>query len=242
MFKFERMIDKFFTALVITSLMMNCGENKKNPALLSGEFRHDNLLTDFAAGNSAGLDWFNRPETFTMDDGILAITVNKGSDYFNNPEDKTITASAPFLYRNLAGDFIAQALVRPDFSSVWNAASLMVYIDSANWIKLAFENSDATGKSIVTVVTRNDSDDANGVILNEQEEVWLKIIRKRDTYSMLWSLNGDEYFMARLCAMPPAESVKIGIEAQCPVGASAIHQVLCFSVERKTVEDLRKGI
>jgi uncharacterized protein len=100
--------------------------------------------------------------------------VTKGSDYFNNPEDKTITASAPFLYLNLEGDFVARALVRPDFSSVWNAAALMVYLDSTNWIKLAFENSDATGKSIVTVVTKADSDDANGVVLEDQEKYGLR--------------------------------------------------------------------
>jgi uncharacterized protein len=236
------MANKFFIALLTVFLMSYCSEDKRNQAGQSVEFRKDNLLSDFTSGKSAGLEWLNRPATFTMDDGILEITVNKGSDYFNNPEDKTITASAPFLYRNLAGDFVAQALVRPDFSSVWNAASLMVYIDSANWIKLAFEHSDATGKSIVTVVTRGDSDDANGVILDKQEEVWLKIIRKGDTYSLLWSLNGEEYTMARLCAMPPAETVKIGIAAQCPVGASAKHRVIYFSVEKKTIEDLRKGI
>ena len=150
-------------------------------------------------------------------------------------------ATAPVLFKEMTGNFVAEALVRPDFSSTWNAVALMVHIDNDNWIKFAFENSDATGKSIVTVVTKNVSDDANGVILKSVEQVWLKLIRKGNIYSMLWSNDGKDYKMARLTSLPEADSVKIGVEAQCPVGESAMHEILHFGVVETTVEDLRKG-
>lgn len=201
----------------------------------------ENLLAAMNSSNLNGFQWMNTPEKFEVSDGSLRVTASEGSDFFNNPEDGKRTATAPLLYREIQGDFVATAQVKPDFSSMWNAAALMVYIDSVNWVKFAFENSDATGKSIVTVVTRGNSDDANGAILDGRDSIWLRMIRKGDTYAMHWSEDGKKYKMARLSSLPYKDAVKIGMEAQSPVGKSAEHEFLLFSLEQKTVNDLRKG-
>ena len=185
--------------------------------------------------------WLNKPDSFGVSNDTLRVLTASATDFFNNPEDSSIAATAPFLYGEIDGDFVARALVRPDFSSMWNAVSLMVHIDEKHWIKFAFENSDATGKSIVTVVTKGVSDDANGVILNEHDQVWLKLIRKNNLYAMHWSLDGRDYKMARLTAIPQVDSVKIGVEFQSPLDSIALHEVLHFDLEALTVEDLRKG-
>lgn len=202
----------------------------------------ENLLLQLTMDDLNGFQWLNPPTTYQLKDGVLQITAPEGSDYFNNPEDQAITGTAPFFYRQVKGDFVAEAHLQPDFSDQWNAMALMVYIDSTNWIKFAFENSDATGPGIVSVVTRDVSDDANGVILNTDRSIWLKLIRKGDLYSMLWSRDGGTYRMARLSAMNKMDAVRFGIEAQCPVGESAVHVCDYFSIVLKTVEDLRKGI
>lgn len=197
-----------------------------------------------SAHNHAKLDgftWLNPPSDFGLSDGLLRITAPSKCDFFINPVDGSVVANAPLYYRDVQGDFVVTALVRPDFSSVWNAAALVVHADSTHWIKLAFENSDATGKSIVTVITRGNSDDANGAVLSDQEQVWLRIIRKGDVYALHWSADGQDYHMARLSALHPAKTVKIGMEVQCPVGPAAQHEFLYFSLEQRTVEDLRKG-
>jgi regulation of enolase protein 1 (concanavalin A-like superfamily) len=206
------------------------------------EQMEENLLLQLTMEDLDGFQWLNPPTTYQLKDGVLQITAPEGSDYFNNPEDQSRTGTAPFLYQQVKGDFVAVAHLQPDFSDQWNAMALMVYIDSTNWIKFAFENSDATGTGIVSVVTRGVSDDANGVILNTDKRIWLKLIRKGDLYSMLWSRDGDTYRMARISAMKQMDSVRFGIEAQCPVGKSAVHVCDYFSIVLKTVEDLRKGI
>jgi regulation of enolase protein 1 (concanavalin A-like superfamily) len=109
-----------------------------------------------------------------------------------------------------------------------------------NWIKLAFENSDATGPGIVTVVTNGTSDDANGAILNREKKIWLAMIRKDNIYSMHWSKDGKNYNMTRLTKMLETDVVSIGIEAQSPVGKVATHKVYYFGIEQRTVENLRK--
>ena len=185
------------------------------------------------------LNWMNRPQSFVVEDNTLKITVDEGTDFFNNPEDNSIVGSAPYLYDEVEGDFIVKALVQPDFSSQWNAVAVMLHIDSLNWIKFAFENSDATGPSIVSVVTKGHSDDANGVILDEEPMIWLAMVRKHNIYSMHWSLDGENFKMARLTSMVDQNAVKIGIEAQSPVGKSAVHQVHYLEIVEKTVENLR---
>ena len=163
------------------------------------------------------------------------------SEYFNNPENLEVAGSAPFYYKTIEGDFVASVLVEPDFSDLWNAGALMVHIDSARWIKFAFENSDATGKSIVSVVTQGASDDANGVVLNGFEKIWLRVVRIDNNYSMHWSTDGSNYTMTRLTHIPFDGAVKVGMEAQCPAGGVATHRFHHFSIESKTVENLREG-
>ena len=202
--------------------------------------QQENLLATLQKNNLKDFKWTNEPDEYSISNNSLSITAGAKSDFFNDPISNSINANAPFLYKEVSGDFVATALLKPDFNGMWNAMSLMVHINERNWIKFAFENSDATGKSVVTVVTRNVSDDANGVILNEIDMVWFKLARRMDNYSLHWSVDGKEYKMARLSAMPHSDTVKIGIEAQCPVGEHANHKVLYFSVEERSVENLRK--
>ena len=203
--------------------------------------KDQNILKGISEEHMGGLQWVNEPAEYSIRNGELFVTATKGTDFFINPEDLNNSASAALLFKEVTGDFVAITCVSPDLSSVWNAGGLLVLIDDENWIKFVFEYSDATGPSIVTVTTRGVSDDANGIRLTEHSKIWLKLVRKGNIYAMHWSEDGITYKMARLSAMSPADSVKIGLEAQCPVGESARHTFQHFSIESKTVQDLRKG-
>ncbi len=200
-----------------------------------------NLLSTMAKEELNGFSWENEPEEYQFQSNALVITAKAETDYFNDPENGKVTATAPYLYSEITGDFVATTLVKPDLSSVWNATALLLYIDKEQWIKFGFENSDATGPGIVSVVTRTRSDDANGVIIKDETTLWLRLIRKGDLYAMHWSRDGKIFKMARLAHLPTSEKVRIGLEAQCPAGETATHRFLHFSIEKKTVKDLRKG-
>ena len=202
----------------------------------------DNLFIDLSPDNLQNWSWLNAPDKVEFADGAVSVQAAPGTDYFNDPETGQINGNAPVLYREVTGDFVATALVQPDFTDVWNAVALLMYQDSLHWIKFAYENSDATGPGVVSVVTREVSDDANGAVLENQPHVWLRLIRKGDLFAMHWSADGELYYMARLAKMPPMETVKLGIESQCPIGKGALHRLLYFSLEQRTVGDLRKGI
>ncbi len=235
-----KIIIRVSLAIVVVALFY-CKRTPTEASANATDIPPGNLLAEQSAKELRGLQWMYEPDSFAIKDHNLKVVAGKGTDFFNNPEDSTITATAPLLYKSISGDFVATALVKPDFSSMWNAVALMVHVDNNNWIKFAYENSDATGPSVVTVVTKDVSDDANGVIMIDQEELWLKLVRKGNSYSMLWSGDGNAYKMARLTTLPVVESVKIGLESQCPVGESATHEIKYFGIEERTVEDLRKG-
>ncbi|MDJ0698758.1 MAG: DUF1349 domain-containing protein [Woeseiaceae bacterium] len=200
-----------------------------------------NQLQNLTEDDPGEFRWLNDPVAVEFSEGTMSVTAPEKSDFFINPENNEVSASAPLFYREVEGDFVVTALVKPDFRDKWNAAAIMVHIDENNWIKFAFENSDATGKSIVTVVTRGVSDDANGVRLEAFDKVWLRLARKGNNFAMHWSSDGKTYVMARLAQISGARRVKVGLEAQSPVGQAVTHEFLYFNIEEKTVRDLRAG-
>ena len=222
-------VKKAWPCLAFVALLLFPGSSVKAQAVEQGK---ESL-------SMTQMQWMNKPAHFEMKDGVLEIEALKGSDFFNNPEDGSVKATAPYFYREIEGDFVAYAQVEPDFSAQWNAVSLLLYLDASHWIKFAYENSDATGPSIVTVVTKGQSDDANGVVLKDQSKLWLALVRKGHIYAMHWSLDGKHYTMARLSALGDQEKVKIGFEVQSPVGTSAMHRIHDFYIEKKTVANLR---
>jgi regulation of enolase protein 1 (concanavalin A-like superfamily) len=233
---------KILIIIILTLTQISC-DSTENQSSKANEMENmeNNMLANITIGNLGDFKWLNEPKSYEIENGKLKVVAEKETDFFNNPEDKKKTSTAPVLFKEINGNFVARALVRPDFTSLWSAVALMVHIDNDNWIKFAFENSDATGKSIVSVVTKNVSDDANGAILSDQDQIWLKVVRKENIYSMHWSENGKDFKMCRLSTMAEADSVKIGIEVQSPVGESATHQIDYFEIEKITVKDLRKG-
>lgn len=233
-----------FLFLSCVVLVVSGCSNIKNESSASSNSttKPASIESHISADNLDGFSWMNRPTVFNVNNGIVYVTSEQKTDFFIDPESGKATATAPLLYRDIKGDFVATALVKPDFTDTWNAGALMVHIDESNWIKFAFERSDATGQSIVSVVTKGVSDDANGARLAESDSVWLRIIRKGDVYSMLWSEDGNHYTMARLTKMPNAPSVKVGVEVQSPLENKAQHEIHLFNIEHRTVENLRTGI
>lgn len=224
---------RFLSVLLALVFVASCGEQQ---ATIN---RDPSFPKNITENGLSKLKWYNDPASYELADSTLTVEVAKGTDFFNAPEDTTIVATAPLLFQEVQGDFVAKALVQPDLTAQWNAVSLMMHADSLNWIKLAFENSDATGPSIVAVVTRDRSDDANGVILKDYNRIWLAIARKDNLYALHWSKNGEDYRMARLSKMPEADTVKIGVEFQSPVGETATHYLHYFDVQKQTVRNLR---
>jgi hypothetical protein len=138
------------------------------------------------------------------------------------------------------GDFQFSARVRVDFASTYDAGVLLVWADDRNWAKLCFEYSPDGEPMVVSVVTREVSDDANAFVVDGRA-VWLRVCRIDQAFAYHASLDGQTWHMVRFFALQgqatpaapttgtpstgtpstgtaAAPAITIGFEAQSPTG------------------------
>jgi len=201
-----------------------------------------NLLLELTEQNIGPFKWLNKSSYTLLSEGGIRIYAPAKTDFFCNPDRTSVQASAPFLYLDVTGDFVMKAHVSHPFTYQWDAAVLMIHGDDKHWAKLCFEGSDFGTQAIVSVVTNNGlSDDANGVNYH-WPSVWLQIVRKGNLFGMHYGPDGQTWNMVRYFTLDVPETIKVGMEAQCPVGQGTNIDFMHFSIQHKTVDDIRAGI
>jgi regulation of enolase protein 1 (concanavalin A-like superfamily) len=71
--------------------------------------------------------------------------------------------------------------------------------------------------------------------------VWLQIVRKGNLFGLHYSPDGEQWNMVRYFTLDAPATVRVGMVAQCPVGAGSEMDFLHFSLEAATVQDIRAG-
>ena len=170
----------------------------------------------------------------------IKIYAPSGSNYFVNPITGNVAAAAPFLYKEVTGDFVFRAKVGLDFVSTYDAAVLLAMDHERLWAKACFEYTDLGTHSVVTVMTNGKSDDANGINV-EGNEVWLQLARKDDIFAVHYSLDGKIYKMARLTWLPMSKTIKGGFEAQSPMGEGGMRSFEEILLVNMSLGDIRNG-
>lgn len=190
--------------------------------------------------NFKDFNWTIKTDYKETDTGI-EIYAPAETDYFVNPIDGTVKADAPFFYKEVEGDFILRAKVSHDFTSIYDACVLLALEHDKLWAKACFEYTDLGTHSVVTVMTNEKSDDANGINV-DGNEIWLQMSRKDNVFAIHYSLDGKEFMMARLAYLPMQKKIKVGLEAQSPTGKGGIRKFENVSLELRSPIDIRKGI
>ncbi len=177
---------------------------------------------------------------YREEDSKLILRALPKTDFFVNPETDEVITNAPFLFQDICGDFVMQAKVSHKFISTYDACVLLAFDNDKKWAKACFEYTDLGNKTVVTVMTNGKSDDANCVDI-DKNEVWLKLSRKGDIFAVHYSLDGEKFMMARLTHISISESIKVGIVAQSPLGDGGEMTFEYFSLQLKTVSNIRLG-
>ncbi len=203
-----------------------------------------NLLQSIAPDtlDGLGLTWQNDPQGWQpLPEGGIRVDVPPEVDYFQDPTGHLTRDSAPFLWLAAQGDFVAQARVRPTFTTTYDAGALMVRYDQQHWAKVCFESTDLGSTAVVSVVTNGISDDANGIDL-VVPDVWLQVARVGNIFGMHYALDGKSWRMVRFFGLQMPQTVKVGLVAQSPIGPGTTVEFLHLSVEQRSVKNLRAGI
>lgn len=187
--------------------------------------------------------WVNRPDSFLQEENKIIIEAESNTDFFVNPASKNVTSNAHLYMVSAGSEFTFSCRVKPFFESTYDAGAVMVYIDKYNWVKFAFEQTDIGYPAVVSVLTREYSDDCNGEEISFNS-IYLKISKKEELTGLYYSLDGENWKMKRLFRFDnkKQEDIYFGIEAQSPQGNGCKVEFSEMIVESKAVNDFRKGI
>ena len=179
--------------------------------------------------------------------GAVVATAPAHTDLYVNPggegsgDAESMLNAATLLGTPPAGDFQLSARVTVDFAAQYDAGVLLIWIDERHWAKFCFEFSPATEPMVVSVVTREFSDDANAFVVADRS-VWFRVSRIDHVYAFHASTDGRTWRLIRVFTLGEAlDGHMIGFEAQSPTGDGCVvtFDQIHFTSER--LGDLRDG-
>jgi regulation of enolase protein 1 (concanavalin A-like superfamily) len=183
----------------------------------------------------------NQASSVSETPGGLEIVAPRKTDFFVDPASGLAKANAPFCYEKATGDFVARVTVKPSFKKRYDAGGLFVYAGPRKWIKHEFEMTDLGYPSVVSVVTNGASDDANGERMDGRAEVRLQIARRGDLWVLHYLNDENKWTMTRYFRLKMKAELKVGLEAQSPVGAGCRVLFERFELLSGALKDMRKG-
>jgi hypothetical protein len=158
------------------------------------------------------------PEPAVLEGSSVAFAAGPLTDLFTDPGGAEPRAEAPLLFGRPSGDFRLSARVSAPLAAMFDAAALIVWASPASWGKLALERSPQGEATIVSVVTRGVSDDANAFTIAEGA-AWLRIARSGETFAFHASLDGLWWSLVRYFTLPGAAAAAAGFLVQSPTGS-----------------------
>jgi len=186
--------------------------------------------------------WLLPPAESRLSDGVLTIVAGPRSDWFIDPEGLAEPVmNAPALVGEPDGDFVLSARVTVDFADTFDAGVLLLYAHDRAWAKLCFEYSPAGEAMVVSVVTRDVSDDCNSTVL-EGNTAWLRVARLGSAFAFHASTDARTWRLIRYFGLGPVDPVAVGFEAQSPLGAGCRVTFDEIHFELARLADLRSGI
>ena len=183
------------------------------------------------------------PQIWQVGEGVVTAIAPAKTDLFIDPAGKHPSSDAPRLLGTPEGDFQFSARVTVNFRSTFDAGVLAVYADQRNWAKLCFEYTPQSSPSVVTVVTRGESDDANAFVLSENT-IWLRISRTGSTFAFHASTDGQWWRLVRYFGLNRRAKdgpVKVGFLAQSPTGEGCTITYDTIDFRPEAPADLRDG-
>lgn len=163
------------------------------------------------------LFWENKPEIFSLKANVLTITAGEKTDMFRDPNVAYNTDNAPKLLFKPDANFVLSTSIEHTFANKWDGGALVLKSDSLNWIKFCFEKDYTGAKRVVSVVTKNISDDCNSVEISGGK-VYYKIAKADNVITLYYSLNGVKWFLIRHLQFDFKKDFEVGFLAQSPTG------------------------
>ena len=165
------------------------------------------------------LHWVNTPMNYAYDNGKLTIEAGPKTDMFRDPNVTYNTDNAPKLMFEADTDFVLSAAIEHSFIQKWDGGALVVWEDSLHWIKFCFEKDYTGARRVVSVVTKDVSDDCNSVEI-KQNRVFYKLAKAGNVITLYYSDDRKNWLLVRHLQFNNKKKLNVGFLAQSPTGES----------------------
>jgi uncharacterized protein len=189
------------------------------------------------------LRWLAEPRSWRVPDGTsLQLDAGPRTDWFVDPQRSAEPVlNAPALVGDPGGgDFLLSARVTVGFAGTYDAGVLMLHAGDRAWAKLCFEYSPQGEPMVVSVVTRDVSDDCNSFVV-EGESVWLRVARLGRAFAFHASTDGVSWSFVRHFALDTGRAPSVGFAAQSPKGEGCAVRFEQIAFDAVRLGDLRSG-
>lgn len=180
------------------------------------------------------------PSLFSSGEDSLRLDAGPRTDWFVDPATDACTLDAFAVLRPVRGDFVLGARVVVGFEATFDAGALVLRRDDRTWAKLCFEYSPDGEPMIVSVVTRDASDDCNSAVV-DGNTVWLRIARMGRACAFHFSTDARRWHFVRHFRFVADDVVDVGFLAQSPTGDGCSVTFSEITFATKTLVSLRDG-
>lgn len=182
------------------------------------------------------LFWENKPAKFSLKENNLIIEAGEKTDMFRDPNVTYNTDNAPKLLFQPDENFVLSVGISHSFANKWDGGAIVLKSDSLNWIKFCFEKDYTGAKRVVSVVTKDISDDCNSVAL-KGNKVFFKMAKADKVITLYYSENRVKWLLIRHLQFEAKAGFKVGFLAQSPTGAKCIATFSDIRYEAKKIKD-----
>jgi regulation of enolase protein 1 (concanavalin A-like superfamily) len=166
------------------------------------------------------LSCVNKPISYKINSTSIFIEAGEKTDMFRDPNVTYNTDNAPRLSFTADPNFVLTAEIHHDFISKWDGGAIVLEADKMNWIKFCFEKDYTGMHRVVSVVTKDISDDCNSVAIMGND-VFYKIAKADNVITLYYSTDGKKWFLIRHLQFNTAKPIKLGFLAQSPTGKNS---------------------
>jgi regulation of enolase protein 1 (concanavalin A-like superfamily) len=186
------------------------------------------------------LSFENSPLSYSLGNEGIVLVAGAKTDMFRDPNVAYNTDNAPKILFQADNDFVLTAAIEHAFASKWDGGAIVIKQDSLNWIKFCFEKDYTGAHRVVSVVTKNISDDCNSVEV-KSDKVFYKMAKADNVITLYFSTDGKKWFLVRHLQFDTSAGFKVGFLAQSPTGEKNQVKFSNITYQAKKIKDPYAG-
>ncbi|UXS26735.1 DUF1349 domain-containing protein [Agrobacterium tumefaciens] len=153
--------------------------------------------------------WHNEPQQWSLNNQVLHVTTDKGSDFWRETYYGFTRDSGHFFGMEWQGDFTASLRIHGRYEELYDQAGIMVRIDESHWIKAGIELSDGVA-CIGNVLTLGRSDWSTTAYAGDASDLYLRVTVADGVLRVQTSADGIRWPLLKLCPFPKSPFYQVG--------------------------------